>query len=217
MSSHKMKGGVYMSKKYFWLGVMIMILVISIKVVPIVYDGYQMYHVAVNEKSIDEIVEEIKSDEDYVTIEEISPLYLQGVVDSEDQRFYQHGAIDLISIGRAVAKNIKAGSYVEGGSTITQQLAKNMYFSFEKKLERKVAEVLVAEQLEKQFTKEEILEMYCNVAYYGEGCYGLKEASKYYYGVSPDQLTDSQAKALIFTLRSPNNYNPNVYTLKASA
>lgn len=204
-------------RRYILVGLMAMILMVSIKVLPIIFGGYQMYKDAVSKTSIAKAVEQLKSDDDYVKIEEISPIYLQGVVNSEDQRFYEHGAIDLVSIGRATIKNLKAGSYVEGGSTITQQLAKNMYFSFEKKLERKVAEVLVAQELEKQFTKEEILEMYCNVAYFGEGCYGLGEASKYYYGVAPSQLTENQAQALIRTLKSPNNFNPNVYHIKMSA
>ena len=209
------KGGEMMKKKhYLIIGLLILFMAAMLKVLPITLDGYQMYKEAVSEKSIEQAVSELKSDKDYVKLDEISPIYLQGVIDSEDQRFYKHGAIDLISIGRAVIKNVKTGSFAEGGSTITQQLAKNMYFSFDKKLERKVAEVLVANELEKQFSKDEILEMYCNVVYFGEGCYGLGEATYYYYGVAPDQLTESQAKALIRTLRSPNHFNPKVYDLK---
>jgi membrane peptidoglycan carboxypeptidase len=104
-----------------------------------------------------------------------------------------------------------AGRFEQGGSTITQQLAKNMYFSFEKKYERKVAELFVAFQLEKELTKDEILELYCNIAYYGEGCYGLKQAAEHYYGVDPLELSEVQIVALVWTLKSPNNYNPNAY------
>ena len=189
---------------------LVMVIVIC-KVGPIFIRGYQMYEEAIKEKSITEAVEELQSDEDYVTLNEISPAYIEGVIASEDQRFYKHGAVDLVSIGRAAYRNLKAGYLAEGGSTITQQLAKNMYFSFDKKFERKVAEVFVASELEKLYSKDEILELYCNVAYFGEGCYGLGEATQFYYGVSPAELTENQAKALVWTLKSPNNYNPNVY------
>lgn len=198
-------------KKYIAIILGLVIVVVICKVGPIIAHGYQMYEEAIKEKSITQAVAELQSDEDYVTLDEISTAYLDGVIASEDQRFYKHGAIDLISIGRAAYRNLKAGYFAEGGSTITQQLAKNLYFSFDKKFERKVAEVFVASELEKLYSKDEILELYCNVAYFGEGCYGLGEAAHFYYGVSPAELTESQAKALVWILKSPNNYNPNAY------
>lgn len=182
-----------------------------IKISPIVVTGYEMYKTAIETMSISDKVEEIRQDENYITFDEIPEEYINQVLKSEDRRFYYHLGFDPISTTRAMANNIMAGRFEQGGSTITQQLAKNMYFSFEKKYERKVAELFVAFQLEKELTKDEILELYCNIAYYGEGCYGLKQAAEHYYGVDPLELSEVQIVALVWTLKSPNNYNPNAY------
>ncbi len=182
-----------------------------IKISPIVVTGYEMYKTAIETMSISDKVEEIRQDENYITFDEIPEEYIKQVLKSEDKRFYYHLGFDPISTTRAMANNIMAGRFEQGGSTITQQLAKNMYFSFEKKYERKVAELFVAFQLEKELTKDEILELYCNIAYYGEGCYGLKQAAEHYYGVDPLELSEVQIVALVWTLKSPNNYNPNAY------
>lgn len=191
--------------------VILVIVGIGIKITPIVAKGYKMYTVAIEEVTLKEAIAAVKSNKDYLTIEQISGSFLEEVIGSEDRRFYSHGGIDLYATARAMFHNIQAGHFVEGGSTITQQLAKNLYFSFEKKYERKVAELLVAIDIEKMLSKEEILELYCNIAYFGEGCYGLKEAANYYYGVEAADLSNEQADALVWTLKSPNRYNPNVY------
>lgn len=186
-------------------------------IVPVVYRGYHMYRAAVAKESIVDKVEEIKSKDNYVKIDQISEAYLEKLVASEDTRFYSHKGIDYIATARAMYNNIKAGCFKEGGSTITQQLAKNMYFSFEKKLDRKVAELFVAKQLESLYTKEEILELYCNVIYFGEDCYGINTAANHYYGVDAKNLSSEQVTALVRTIKSPNNYNPNacmVYSAK---
>lgn len=193
----------------------ILLLTMAIKVYPIVERGYDMYHEAVNEVSLEEKIAEIRSDENYIELEDISKEYRDMVIESEDSRFYSHLGIDPIAITRAAYEDIKAGAFVQGGSTITQQLGKNMYFSFEKKYERKVAEVFLAFDLEGELTKDEILELYCNIAYFGEGCYGLKEASEHYYSVTPKDLFGKQAEILVNTLKSPNNYNPNKMKIKA--
>ena len=106
--------------------------------------------------------------------------------------------------------NLATWSYKEGGSTITQQLAKNLCLSFEKSLDRKFAEVFIAWQLERDDSKDEILEMYLNITYLGEGNYGIKAASNYYYNVEPSQLTKEQAEVLVRTLKSPSVYNPSI-------
>lgn len=178
--------------------------------VPIIKTGYDMYKDATTHTSLQVRIERLKSDENYVSLEAISPEFLTQVIESEDRRFYTHNGINLISTTRALLKNVMAGSTVEGGSSITQQLAKNMYFSFEKRYERKVAELFVAFDLEKMATKDEILEMYCNIAYYGEGCYGLREATLHYYNLEPLQISSEQAASLVKTLKSPNYYNPNM-------
>ncbi len=177
----------------------------------IVAEGYDMYRNAVSLDSISNRIEDLKQDDSYITIDKISEEFKKKIIQSEDRRFYYHFGVDPIAMGRATMHNIQERSFVEGGSTITQQLAKNLYFTFDKKLERKVAELFVAFQLEHMLTKDEILELYCNVVYFGEGCYGLQEASEHYYHISSDKLSDEQAWALVFTIKSPNYYNPNVY------
>ena len=189
--------------------VITLVIFFVIKVAPILTKGYDMFETAIKETPIKEKCESIRMKDHYVSIEAISPLFLQKVVASEDKRFYDHKGINLSSTVRAFLKNIKAGSSVEGGSSITQQLAKNLYFSFEKRYERKVAELLVAFELEDVLTKDEILELYCNVAYFGEGAYGIEEAAQHYYGISALQLNEEQSDALVKTLKSPNYYNPN--------
>lgn len=186
------------------------IVVSLIITVPIIKTGYDMYKDATTHTSLQVRIERLKSDENYVSLEAISPEFLTQVIESEDRRFYTHNGINLISTTRALLKNVMAGSTVEGGSSITQQLAKNMYFSFEKRYERKVAELFVAFDLEKIATKDEILEMYCNIAYFGEGCYGLREATLHYYNLEPLQISSEQAASLVKTLKSPNYYNPNM-------
>lgn len=177
--------------------------------VPIITAGYSMYKSAVNEKSLEEAIQQVQDDNSYIKIEDIPDSFISEVIKSEDKRFYEHAGVDPIAITRAFYRSMRERSYAEGGSTITQQVAKNLYFSFEKKLERKVAEVFVAAKLEGMLTKDEILEIYLNVAYFGEGCYGLKEAAKHYYGVTPKQLSPEQISALVITLKRPNDYNPN--------
>lgn len=202
-------------KKIISLNIILIVMIIFtvgvIKFSPVVIAGYNMYKEATNHVSISAKADEIKNKENYIKLDEISDLYKDKLLKSEDKRFYYHFGMDPIATMRAAANNLLEGRYAQGGSTITQQLAKNMYFSFEKKFERKVAELFVAFQLENDFTKDEILELYCNITYFGEGCYGLKEAAMHYYGSTPAKLTDSQIDALVWTLKSPNNYNPNKY------
>lgn len=186
------------------------IVVALVITVPIIKTGYDMYKDATTHTNLQVRIERLKSDDNYVALEAISPDFLTQVIESEDRRFYTHNGINLISTTRALIKNVMAGSTVEGGSSITQQLAKNMYFSFEKRYERKVAELFVAFDLEKIATKDEILEMYCNIAYFGEGCYGLREATLHYYNLEPLQISSEQAASLVKTLKSPNYYNPNM-------
>ena len=184
---------------------------LGIKITPIAIEGYKMYKEAVTTTNLNTAITTIRNDETYVTIDQISETFLEEVIESEDKRFYSHNGIDLLATARAMFHNVKAGRFVQGGSTITQQLAKNLYFSFDKQYERKVAELLVARDIENTLDKEEILELYCNIAYFGEGCYGVKEAANHYYGIEAAELTNKQADALVWTLKSPNNYNPNVY------
>lgn len=195
--------------KGFAITVLLTVLIGAIACAPTVYKGYKLYQSAIKETTIAEKVAEIKRSVNYVDLDDISDYFKEQIIKSEDKRFRFHFGIDPFAIMRAIKNDILAGSFVEGGSTITQQLAKNMYFDFDKNFERKVAEVFVAFHLEKDYTKDEILEMYLNCIYFGENCYGIKEAANHYYGAVPDNISKAQADSLVITIKCPNYYNPN--------
>ena len=152
--------------------------------------GYKMYRDALAEQPLEEKVAEIQADPDYTTLAEIPEIYLDVVVAVEDHRFEQHFGIDLIAIGRAAWNNLTSWSLREGGSTITQQLAKNLYFTQEKSFIRKIAEMFMAFRLENTYTKDEILELYVNSIYFGDGYYCIYDASQGYFGKAPIDMTD---------------------------
>ena len=155
--------------------------------------GYRMYKGALAQTSLADKVDSIRAREDYTTFEELPPIYVEAVLSVEDHRFYSHPGIDPIAIGRAAFNDLKAMAFVEGGSTVTQQLAKNLYFSQEKELTRKVAEVFMAFDLEKNYSKEEILELYVNSIYFGNGYYSVAEASEGYFGTAPSERTEDES------------------------
>lgn len=173
--------------------------------------GYGMYKDAVNEHSLEEMVSSARRDAGYVALSDISTEFKEQLLESEDKEFYEHCGISLKGIGRAFIADVKARAFVQGGSTITQQLAKNLYFTGEKKIERKFAELFVVYLLENFYSKDEILELYCNVIYFGEGCYGIQEAAQNYYGVDALHLDKDEAASLVFTIKCPTYYNPNAY------
>lgn len=173
------------------------------------YLGYQIYQDKIQEQSLSERVNQLKSKEDYVTLDQISPIYKEAVLESEDRRFYQHGPVDYYGLARAMLTNLTTFSFKEGGSTITQQLSKNLCLSFEKNLSRKFAEVFIARDLEKMYSKDEILEMYLNITYLGEGNYGIQAASQYYYHIDAIDLNKQQCDILVKTLKRPSVYNPS--------
>lgn len=170
--------------------------------------GYGMYREAIEEKSLEERVEEIRDREDFTPYAELPHFYVQATISVEDHRFYHHRGIDLIAIGRAAWKDIRAMSFEEGGSTITQQLAKNMLFTTEKKLERKAAEVFAVWEIESKYTKEEIFETYVNIDYFGSGYHGIGQAAEGYYGKEPLDLTNAESVLLAGVLNSPSAYSP---------
>jgi 1A family penicillin-binding protein len=143
-----------------------------------------------------------------VSIADISPYFLNAIVSVEDANFYQHQGLDHVGLFRAFLANIRAKRVIQGGSTITQQLSKNLFFSFERNFVRKIKELLIALQLEATFTKDEILEAYCNQIYFGSGAYGVEEASQTYFGKRAQDLTLLQAALLAGLPNSPNSSNP---------
>lgn len=172
-------------------------------------EGYGLYKNAVQEESLEETVAEIRRQENFTSLEEMPETYVQAVVSVEDHRFYDHFGLDLIAIGRAVVNDIKAGRYVEGGSTITQQLAKNLYFSQEKTMSRKAAEVFLALEIEQKYTKDEILELYVNSIYFGDGYYSVGEASEGYFGKPASEMNDYECTLLAGVPNAPSKYTPS--------
>lgn len=174
----------------------------------ILIQGYSMYKEAIKEISVIDKVEQERLKEDYITLDKLPVMYKNAVISVEDHRFYQHGAVDFIAIGRAILTNIKAMKLVEGGSTITQQLAKNLYFTQEKEITRKVAELFVAIDLEKNYNKDEILELYVNTSYFGDGYYGIKPACKGYFKKEPMEMTPGECTMVAGIPNAPSVYAP---------
>ena len=145
----------------------------------------------------------------YAKINKISEYIQKGYIATEDKNFMEHGGIDLQSIIRAsVSLVINNGQIRQGGSTITQQVIKNNLLSQKQTFSRKLTEVLLAPSLEQKFNKADIMEFYCNSNYYGNRCYGVETASRFYFGCSAKDVTLGQAAMLCGISNSPNNYNP---------
>lgn len=191
-------------KKIIFLCVFLVTLVVSI----IIYNGYKLYKEVTTKESIEKKVENIVNSKDYLSFEKIPKDFVVALVSVEDHRFFEHFGVDIVSIGRAVVTNLEEKKLAEGGSTITQQLAKNMYFEFDRKITRKIAELFVAFELEEKYKKEEILAMYIDIIYFGEGYYGLSQASKGYYNKEPSELNYEQLTLLAGLPNAPSAFNP---------
>ena len=150
----------------------------------------------------------IKNTFNNIKISELHDYTINAFIAKEDKRFYTHNGYDVVRIFGALKNNIKAGEIVEGGSTITQQLIKNTHTNSERTLKRKMNELKLAKQLEKQYTKDEILEMYLNNIYFGNNCYGLGQASITYFNVNASDLTLEQSAILAGLISAPSIYNP---------
>lgn len=143
-----------------------------------------------------------------ISIDKIPDHMKNAVIAIEDHRFYEHGGIDLKGIGRAFFTNLKAGGIVEGGSTLTQQLTKNALLSAEKTYKRKLEEFFLAIEIEKEYSKDEILQMYLNQVYFGEGAWGIKRAAMKYYAKDVEDLSISEAALLAGLVKAPSAINP---------
>lgn len=144
----------------------------------------------------------------YVKINKISDYIQYGYIATEDKRFMQHGGVDLQSITRAAVSLFTKKEITQGGSTITQQVIKNNLLTQEQTFSRKLTEVLLAPTIEKKFSKADIMEFYCNSNYYGNRCYGVETACRFYFGCSANEVSLAQAAMLCGISNSPNNYNP---------
>lgn len=189
--------------------VMLTIIAISISIgLLLVGQGYNMYKDALKIMPLEEKVASIQKKENYTKIDEIPQIYRNAVISVEDHRFYEHNGIDIIAICRAAVNDIKAMEFVEGGSTITQQLSKNIYFTQEKKITRKIAEVFMSFEIEKNYDKDEILELYLNTSYFGDGYYTVKEACRGYFNKELNEMTDYEAILLAGIPNAPSVYAP---------
>ena len=192
----------------------VLVLLIAIVIVGIVVlaNGYGLYKDAIEEMSLEDKVKEIREDEDFVPLTRLPIEYQQAVIAVEDHRFKEHGAIDLIAIGRAIWVNITNLELREGGSTITQQVAKNLYFIEDNNnpIKRKVAEIFMAFKLESEYSKDDILEMYVNTIYFGDGYYGIKQACNGYLDKEPQNMTLYESTMMAGIPNAPSVYAPTV-------
>lgn len=168
------------------------------------WQGHSLYRDALEGRSLAEAVDELRSQPSYVSADELPGFYLDAVVAIEDHRFYGHGGVDVIAIGRAALHDLTTMSLEQGGSTITQQLAKNLLFSQERDFARKAAEVFAAFDLERAYSKREILELYVNSCYFGDGLTGIGQASYGYLGKPACEMTDDECALMAGIPNAPS-------------
>ncbi len=193
-------------KKFFKLFFIILLILVILTFSYMFFNGYTLYNNVTQKVSIENKVKEIRNDENFTKLDDVSKDFLNAIIATEDCRFYDHSGIDIKSIIRAIVYNLKVQSFEQGGSTITQQLAKNMYFITERSRARKIAELFVSNELEKNYSKDEILELYINNIYYGDGYYNIREASLGYFNKEPKDLTLYEATLLAGIPNAPSVY-----------
>lgn len=169
--------------------------------------GAVLWSSSKKELSITQAAQDIRSDEEFTKYEDLPEFYIDAVISVEDRKFFKHNGISLKSIIRAAFYDIKTKSLEQGGSTITQQLAKNVWFSEEKRLERKFAEVWAAFDLERELSKNEIFELYVNTIYFGSGYYGISEAARGYFDKEPSELSEYECAMLAGLPNAPSVYS----------
>jgi penicillin-binding protein 1A len=152
-----------------------------------------------------------------IPLERMSPNLIKAVLSVEDQRFYEHSGVDAIRVAAAAMRNFETGRRAEGGSTITQQLARQTFLSRDKTYRRKLKEVILAGYVESLYTKDEILELYLNKVYFGDGLYGVEAAARGYFGKSASDLSVAEAALLAGLIQSPSSYAPTVNLERALA
>lgn len=194
----------------------IVLIIIGLFFSYLMVSGYQGYEHSLEKDPLKEKIAEIQSKDTYVKLDDISSYLPKAVVAIEDKRFFEHGAIDFIGLTRALVTDITTGKALQGGSTLTQQLAKNLYFMDDRNMSRKISEAFMAHKLEETYSKKEILELYLNVVYFGDNNYGVYEASVNYFNTYPKYLTLAQASMLAGLPQAPsiyalNNYNKSSY------
>ena len=175
------------------------------------YQGRQLYRSAASSYPVASMYDTICARGSYTSYDALPQIYINAVICTEDEHFMTHKGIDPGAIARALLADLRTHSLAEGGSTLTQQLAKNLYFTQERSFIRKAAEMFMAFRLEQTYTKDEILELYVNSIYFGDGYYCVRDASEGYFGKEPGEMTDYESTLLAGI---PNA--PSVYSLTAN-
>ena len=189
--------------------VLIILLIIFLVLLSILFFiGFGYYSKVLKEKPLVDRINEITSKEHFVKFDDMNKNFINAVIAIEDHRYYDHGPVDFIAITRALFSNIKDQGFDQGGSTITQQVAKNVLFTQERTFTRKLGEIFAAFDLEKNYSKNEIFEIYANTSYFGNGYYGIYQASKGYYNKEPKDLTLYESTMLAGILNAPSVYSP---------
>lgn len=176
----------------------------------LIKQGYDKYQTALREFPLERAVNELREKKNYTVYDDIPKIYFDAVVAVEDRRFYKHNGFDIIGTARAVYNDIRAWELLEGGSTISQQLAKNLYFPQDNTPERKIAEIFMALKIEREYEKKDILELYVNGIYYGSGYYCIYDASVGYFGKKPADMTDDECTLLAGIPNAPSVYSLDV-------
>lgn len=187
------------------LGIIILAIIVVLAYLGIIYNEV---NTEIKAGKIEKTVEGIRSRNTYVKKEKIDELYLKAVIAAEDRRYYSHGAVDVVGFSRAMYNNIISMKLKEGGSTITQQLSKNIFLDQRAEIDRKIKELFYSIELEKKYSKDDILELYVNTSYFGAGYYGIGPATKGYYDKTPEKLSLNEAAFLAGVPNAPSVYNP---------
>lgn len=172
--------------------------------------GYNKYVFAIQECPIESAISELQAKEHYTAYDDVPEIYYKALVAVEDRRFYKHKGFDIIGTVRAVYNDIRAWELLEGGSTISQHLAKNLYFPQDNTLERKIAEIFMAVDIEKHYDKQQVLEFYVNGIYYGSGYYCIYDAAEGYFQKKPIDMTDNECTLLAGIPNAPSVYSLDV-------
>ena len=193
-------------KRLLWLFLVILVIVAGVQI----KGGYDKYQQALADRPLTDVLEELQAKENYTQYEKVPEIYYKALVAVEDRRFYKHNGFDIIGTTRAIYNDIKANELLEGGSTISQQLAKNLYFPKDDTLQRKIAEIFMALKIEDEYEKEDVLEFYINGIYYGSGYYSIYDASIGYFGKEPKDMTDYECTLLVGIPNAPSIYSLDV-------
>ncbi len=189
---------------------LIVVIAIIVLISFIGINGYIVYHDALKEITLEDKVKQIRDNNNFTSLDNVSLDFKNAIVAVEDHRFYSHSGVDYIGTARAIFVNVKTNSLSQGGSTITQQLAKNIYFSNDTNLMEKIAEILISLDLEKKYSKDEILELYINSIYYGNGYYCIGDASNGYFDKKPIDMSRYESTLLAGVPNAPSVYAPSV-------